>query len=449
MEQAAYIFQKNQQITGYTIVFPIKQGAYAETYRVKDANGRLRFLKVICLSKLQSSQLDVQGRVIEVQIVKSLFHHTNICDYIDDGMLILEGQKYVYLVTDFVSGETVSQRVARGADFSVYEIKQIVLNVLSALRFLHSQIPPIIHNEISIQNILLDLTVGMTEPKLIDFGHAQYLNTVKINDFSIKDMNLFYFASERFSGIYGVQSDLYSVGVVIYHLLFGIVPWFVDLSNLTEKERINCILRERKKPLKLPNLELFELDEQLINVIKKALEDDIENRFQSADEFMQALNGEIELKPMKPDKISVSLQGEKNFINRGNGFADVAGMSELKKLLYNNVINILKNPERARKYKLSIPNGMLLYGPPGCGKNFFAEKFAEETGYNYIYVKSSDLASIYVHGSQEKIGKLFDKAREKAPTILCFDEFDSLVPNRDRVNSASQSGEVNEFLSQP
>ena len=73
----------------------------------------------------------------------------------------------------------------------------------------------------------------------------------------------------------------------------------------------------------------------------------------------------------------------------GNGFAGVAGMEELRQLLRAKVINVLQDRERALKYRLAIPNGMLLYGPPGCGKTFIAEKFAEETGFNYTVVKSS------------------------------------------------------------
>jgi transitional endoplasmic reticulum ATPase len=132
----------------------------------------------------------------------------------------------------------------------------------------------------------------------------------------------------------------------------------------------------------------------------------------------------------------------------GNGFADVAGMNEIKSIMQKKIINILKDPEKAERFKIQIPNGMLLYGPPGCGKSFIAEKFAEEAGYNYVFIKSSDLASIYVHGSQEKIGALFDEARKNAPTILNFDEFEALVPNRSKINNSSESGEVNEFLSQ-
>ena len=123
-------------------------------------------------------------------------------------------------------------------------------------------------------------------------------------------------------------------------------------------------------------------------------------------------------------------------------------MQELKDLLEQKVIFVIKNKELAEQYKLVPPNGMLLYGPPGCGKSFFAEKFAEQTGFNFILVKASDLASIYVHGSQEKIGELFKQAEKDAPTVLCFDEFDAFVPNRSLPGSSHVSGEVNEFLTQ-
>ena len=123
-------------------------------------------------------------------------------------------------------------------------------------------------------------------------------------------------------------------------------------------------------------------------------------------------------------------------------------MNDLKEMLRQKVIFILKDKETTTKYKLTPPNGMLLYGPPGCVKSFFAEKFAEETGFNFILVKASDLGSIYIHGTQEKIAELFKKAEANAPTILCFDEFDAFVPDRSGNGADHQAGEVNEFLSQ-
>ena len=210
------------------------------------------------------------------------------------------------------------------------------------------------------------------------------------------------------------------------------------------------------------------MTEQLHDVLRRALAFSDRERFEDAQAFIDALQGKTaDQKPFFPDVSQFESQqsiskpegggsapeGETpraEFVRgEGKGFADVAGMEELKQLLRVRVINVLRDKERATKYRLSIPNGMLLYGPPGCGKTFIAEKFAEETGFNYTLVKASDLASIYVHGSQQMIGKLFDEARQKAPAILCFDEFDALVPNRSDSNQSSgQSGEVNEFLSQ-
>ena len=132
----------------------------------------------------------------------------------------------------------------------------------------------------------------------------------------------------------------------------------------------------------------------------------------------------------------------------GNGFADVAGMQELKDYVTQKVIFMIKNKELAEQYRITPPNGMLLYGPPGCGKTFFAEKFAEETGFNFMLVKSSDIGSSLVHGTEAKIQKLFAKAAKNNPIVLCFDEFDALVPVRGAHGSEYQSGEVNEFLAQ-
>ena len=67
----------------------------------------------------------------------------------------------------------------------------------------------------------------------------------------------------------------------------------------------------------------------------------------------------------------------------------------------------LQEPEIYAHYRLNLPNGILLYGPPGCGKTFIARKLAEVAGFKFIEVKPGDLASIYVHGTQGKIAECF------------------------------------------
>ena len=130
------------------------------------------------------------------------------------------------------------------------------------------------------------------------------------------------------------------------------------------------------------------------------------------------------------------------------GFEDVAGMDELKRKLDHEVLFPLTDEIFKEKYNGHALNGMLLYGPPGCGKTFLAEKFAEESRMNYMLVKSSDLASTFIHGTQEKIRKMFDLAESLAPCILCIDELDAVAGNRSSMVQETYAMEVNEMLSQ-
>ncbi len=446
-------FKKNDKIASYTVAFPHKQGSYAETYRVKDASGKTRFLKLVNYSKLNRNQIDDNGRVIEVEIAK-LLHHHNLCRFVDSGNIMMSGSQFAWFATEFVSGETLSQRIIRDDEISVYEIKAIAKAVLSALSFLHSLPVPVIHNEVTIQNVFLNLVGGPEDLKLIDFGHARFLNQLPTKP-NLDELNPFYLAAERFSGVCSVQSELYSVGAMMYHLLYGELPWFVDVSKMHGQDIIDRILAERGKELKLEKEDKYELDDQLLNVIAKALSYDAEDRFQTAGEFIKAIDGEVKIERQSTKRKTLSQQHSKGtpistgIKKKGEGFAAVAGMEELKKQMREEVIEPLHNPEEYHRYGVTIPNGMLLYGPPGCGKTFFAKHFAEEVGFNFMCITPATLKSRYVNATQENIAKMFKDAEEKAPTVIFIDEMNELVPNRDDTNVHEMSrSAVNEMLAQ-
>ncbi len=137
---------------------------------------------------------------------------------------------------------------------------------------------------------------------------------------------------------------------------------------------------------------------------------------------------------------------EEGTARRGNGFGDIAGMNELKEFVTEGFINVLKHRQCAEVYGIRPPS-MLFYGPAGCGKTFFAEKMAEEVGINFMKVVPDDLACTWVHGTQEKIGEVFNEAEQNGPTLLFFDEFDAMVPRRTGgENNQHYDSEVNEFL---
>ena len=443
-----YLFKKNDKIGEYTVVFPHKEGSYAENYRVKDKLGKVKFLKLIYMEELKVFQYDKDGKVIEAEIA-SMLHQDNLCSVVDEDRLEKDGHQLLYIVTEYVKGENLNDRLYRGSSLSQLEIKQVMTALLSALNYIHTLNRPIIHNEVTVENILLDVVGNFNNLKLIDFGAARFAD-LKPDPMSWHGQNLYYVAPERFLGEGSTKSDIFSAGVVMYKLIFGIMPWETDIAGKTLQEQVQTIIEKRNSPLTIPNIQVMEMDSNLLKVMVKALAPDPKQRFATAKEFLDALEGKIEVSsaPISMTKVSQQENAPDIHPKKGNGFADVAGMNEIKTFMQKKIINVLKNPERAEKFKIQIPNGMLLYGPPGCGKSFIAEKFAEEAGYNYVFIKSSDLASIYVHGSQEKIGALFEEARKNAPTILNFDEFEALVPNRSNINNSSESGEVNEFLSQ-
>ena len=440
------LFETDQIIDNkYTITFPYKETPCAETYRVNDKEGKPLFLKLIIPSALKISQFTPEEEILEVEIIRGL-SHTNLCTLVDTGQIIQRGELLTYYVTDFVSGETVAQKMSREETLTVYEAKEIAKATLHALTYLHTLNRPIIHNNVTTQNVLIDLSnQGFQACRLIGFSHARYADARPATD-DIDALNPFYLAPERFNGVCSVQSDIYAVGAMLYHMIFGMPPWFVDLSLYDKDDQTREMLARRCSKLRIPSMHIFDMDERLVCTMAKALAYEAKHRFKSAEEFLQALEGEIEVEQVE-NEAKDSATGHKQK-RKGNGFADVAGMDALKEQLQSDVIDLLKAPGRAKELGLSIPNGILFYGPPGCGKTFFAERFAEEIGCSYMYVLCSDVASPYIHGGQGKIAKIFEEARKAAPTILFLDEVEAMITDRNKHNTVSEQGEVNEFLAQ-
>lgn len=130
------------------------------------------------------------------------------------------------------------------------------------------------------------------------------------------------------------------------------------------------------------------------------------------------------------------------------GFDAVAGMADLKAELMQDVIYPLTQKEKFEKFKLTIPNGILLYGPPGCGKTFIVRKLAEELNFSYFEVKHSDVTTPYIHGGVGKIAEVFRNAKIHAPAIVFIDELEGMAPERSSLDGTQsyKLEEVNEFL---
>ena len=271
---------------------------------------------------------------------------------------------------------------------------------------------------------------------------------------------------------------------ILYKLMTGQIPYVNQLPEtlLNSEEGIKLLLKARKNQL----LDLSLVPPALRGIFAKGLSTPRKYRYKSIDAFIDDFmvlfpvaleqmidfytfqasqeptpnqDSDIEIdetigtfeqqidyfKQITSSQTEFFLPVQKD--TEGN-LDDLVGLHDLKQYLRHGVLAIMKNPEKARKYKLAIPNGILLYGPPGCGKTTIAQKFAAECQMNYAIVNAQDIASTFIHGTQRLVKQLFQQAEQNAPIVLILDEIETMVPNRNDPSMAKMAEDTNAFLSE-
>lgn len=128
-------------------------------------------------------------------------------------------------------------------------------------------------------------------------------------------------------------------------------------------------------------------------------------------------------------------------------FKDIGGLEEQKEELNLKIVYPIKHSKSYKELGISA-SGVLLYGPPGCGKTLLAKAVANAAQANFISVKGPELLNKYVGESEKSVRELFRKARDSQPCIIFFDEFDALAPKRNNENNSASDRVVNQLLSE-
>ena len=294
-------------------------------------------------------------------------------------------------------------------------------------------------------------------------------------DFDTEVLNPCFLAPESFLGRFSSASDVYSLGILLAYMRYGIYPF--DINESMERSKILAIVKAND-----PDIEIQSKTDILI---LKSIRKNAGDRFKDVEELGIALvlqldiemprcfscfsvsekkrkigdgkrlgNGCIIEKKEKTDGSS-QVPGFNAVIKEreGDGFRDVAGMEDIKKLLQRDFVEIISHRELANKFGI-MPSNMLFFGAPGTGKTYISMKLAEECGMAFCVVKPSDVGSTWSHGSVGIVKDLFKKAEARAKEnergcILLIDEIDSVCGRREGYQGNEHlADEVAEWLTQ-
>lgn len=129
-------------------------------------------------------------------------------------------------------------------------------------------------------------------------------------------------------------------------------------------------------------------------------------------------------------------------------FEDVGGMNALKEQIRLNIIYPFQHPEIYEAYGRKSGGGILMYGPPGCGKTYIARASAGELGANFYFLELSEILDMWFGETEKRLGELFDTARANSPSVIFIDEIDAIGGKRSHMNSSGGRMSVTQLLTE-
>jgi len=276
----------------YTVLEKLGEGAFSEVFLV-----RHRFLGLQAMKVFKRVSLSDTGDQFKEAFLLSRVGHPNVIRIFEANKIQTAEGERCYLTMEYAAGGTLNQYLASSPQLPVDSVVAIQKQICAGLSTAHGQDPPIVHRDIKPQNMLVAKSQGGIEIKIADFGLARNIDP-KLRMASAAG-TLLYMPPEGFLHYETPASDVYSAGIIFYEMLTGTFP-FPPVDYMNEQEFRVALARSRASLPARPSTVRKEIHPELEDVCLKALQPDMRKRFQSAMEFLAALEAlETRAKPVR------------------------------------------------------------------------------------------------------------------------------------------------------
>jgi ribosome biogenesis ATPase len=225
-----------------------------------------------------------------------------------------------------------------------------------------------------------------------------------------------------------------------------------DLHDLVGKAGTHCLrrhrnaLRQQAVDLNIDIGDVTGMDPAVISIKRYIARTNIHQlpNTPGLDNLGVSMNDFLSVLP----KITPSSKREGFATTPSVSWQDVGALSNVRKVLRDSIVLPIQEPETFLALGVDTSSGVLLWGPPGCGKTLIAQAAAAESKANFISIKGPELLNKFVGESEAAVRKVFQRARSSLPCVIFIDELDALVPKRDGSNSEASARIVNTFLTE-
>ena len=214
----------------YEIKHFIEHTSFCEIYTAVDINSKEQVcISVYNAAKISRDDLDSDGNLRETGFLKMSIK--GFPKYVDDGEFLNGADKFRYIVTEYIIGESVSDRIKRKGPFDEFDAIFIVTQILNIVNILHSLEEPILLNGLSLDNLMIDMS-GPSEKVVLR-------NIINVRLFKdqfkykyIDGVNSNYLAPEVFTNNFTPKTDIFNIGAIFYSLMCSTAPWYIELNPI-------------------------------------------------------------------------------------------------------------------------------------------------------------------------------------------------------------------------